>query len=405
MPTCLLYRSIGLAGYQPVAHREQKGVFQLRMRAPKKALKCPGCGTQDVIKRGTIDRVVQAPLIGLLTTTVFIQVPRVECRKCKRVRTIKLPGVVPGKNHTKSFARLVVDLRKMMTIKDIARYLGVSTTMIRGIDKQYLKTHFAKPKLKHVKLIAIDEICIGSGHKYITIVMDLESGAIIFSGKGKGQNALKPFWRRLSGSRAKIEAAATDMSSAYYTAVHKHLPDATLVFDRFHIVKLMNDKLTQLRRELFREAEDGLHKNVLKGTRWLLLMASENLDESRNEHERLQEALKLNESLSIAYYLKEDLRQIWEQENRNKAAIFLHDWCRRAHASGIRVLQIMANTLEGYRNGILDWYRYPISTGPLEGTNNKIKTMKRQAYGYRDEEYFRLKLYALHEFKFKLTGC
>jgi len=404
MLTCLLYRAIGLNGYQPVANWVQKGVFKLRMRAPEEAVKCPGCGSRDVIKRGTLNRVVYAPLIGNYKTMVFIQVPRVECRKCQRVRTIKLPGVVPGKNHTKSFVRLVVDLRKMMTIKDIARYLGVSTTMIRGIDKQYLKTHFAKPKLKHVKLIAIDEICIGGGHKYVTIVMDLESGAIIYVGKGKGQDALKPFWRRLSGSKAKIEAAATDMSSAYYAAVQKHLPKATLVFDRFHIVKLMNEKLTQLRRELHREAEDGLDKDVLKGTRWLLLKALTNLDETRNEHQRLQEALKLNESLSIAYYLKEDLRQIWEQDNRNKAAIFLHDWCRRARASGIRVLQTMANTLEGYRNGILDWYRYRISTGPLEGTNNKIKTMKRQAYGYRDEEYFHLKLYALHESKFKLIG-
>ena len=219
MLTCLLYRAIGLNGYQPVANWVQKGVFKLRMRAPEDAVKCPGCGSRDVIKRGTLNRVVYAPPIGDYKTTVFIQVPRVECRKCQRVRTIKLPNVVPGKNHTKSFVRLVVDLRKMMTIQDIARYLGVSTTMIRGIDKQYLKTHFSKPKLKHVKLIAIDEICIGSGHKYVTIVMDLESGAIIFVGKGKGQDALKPFWRRLSSSNAKIEAAATDMSSAYYAAV------------------------------------------------------------------------------------------------------------------------------------------------------------------------------------------
>ncbi len=206
-----------------------------------------------------------------------------------------------------------------------------------------MKTHFGKPKLKREKLIAIDEISIRKGHTYITIVMDLESGAIIFVGKGKGQDALKPFWERLSASKAKIKAAATDMSSTYYAAVQKQLPNALLVFDRFHIVKLMNEKLTKLRRELYREAKEGLRRNVLKGTRWLLLKASANLDETRNEHQRFQEALKLNEPLAIAYYLKEDLRQIWEQKNR-------------------------------------------------------------QAYGYRDEEYFQLKLYALHESKFKLIG-
>ena len=154
---------------------------------------------------------------------------------------------------------------------------------------------------------------------------------------------------------------------------------SSLVFDRFHIVKLMNEKLSQLRRDLQREAEETLHKDVLKGTRWLLLKVPGHLNTDGNEHQRLHEALKLNESLATAYYLKEDLRQIWEQPNRNQAAIFLNDWCRRARASGIRVLQTMAITLEGHRTGILNWYRYPISTGPLKGTNNKIKTMKRQA--------------------------
>ena len=166
----------------------------------------------------------------------------------------------------------------------------------------------------------------------------------------------------------------------------------------------MNDKLSQLRRELQREAEENLQKDVLKGTRWLLLQAPEHLNETRNEHQRLQEALKLNESLSIGYNLKEDLRQIWEQPTHMRAELFLTDFCRRARASGIKILNTMANTLEGYRTGILNWYHQQISTGPLEGTNNKIKTMKRQAYGYRDQEYFKLKLHALHETKFRLIG-
>ena len=207
-----------------------------------------------------------------------------------------------------------------------------------------------------MKVIAIDEISIRKGHTYLTIVMDLDSGAIIFVGKGKGENALKPFWKRLKASGSKIKAAATDMSSAYFAAVQTHLPNATLVFDRFHIVKLMNEKLSQFRRELQREAEDKLHKDVLKGTRWLLLKSPQNLEPKRKEHQRLQEALSLNESLAIAYYLKEDLRQIWEQGNRVDAYLFLTDWCARARASGIKVLMTIANTLEGYRTGILNWY-------------------------------------------------
>lgn len=404
MSTSALYRAIGMNGYEHQAAWEEHGRFKLRARVAASRLRCPGCGSTNVVRRGRVDRMLHAPPIGLRCTVMFIETPRLECRACRTVRTVPLPGVPAGKNHTTSFARLVIDLRKMMTIQDVAGYLGVSPRMIRDIEKVWLKRKFSRPRLRDLKAIAIDEFSVRKGHQYFTIVMDLKSGAIVYAAPGKGENALKAFWKRLRGSKARVQAVATDMASAYYLAVRKNLPTATHVFDRFHIVRLMNDALTQLRRDLQREAEDRLHKSVLKGTRWLLLKHPGNLEGDRNEHQRLQQALQLNESLALAYYLKEDLRQIWEQSSRHEADRFLSDWCARARASGIRVLQTIAKTLQHHRNGILNWYRYPISTGPLEGTNNKIKTLKRQAYGYRDMEYFALKLYALHLAKFELIG-
>jgi transposase len=214
-------------------------------------------------------------------------------------------------------------------------------------------------------------------------------------GDGKGEKALKILRKRLRGSRAKIKAVATDMARAYYAATLKTIPNAKHVFDRIHIVKLMNEKLTQLRRDLQREA-DEMGREVLKGLRWLLLKFQGNLNESENERKRLMDALGLNQSLAIAYYLKEDFAEIWQQPGKAAAGTFLKDWCGRARASGIRVLQAMANTLEGHRTGILNWYDFPISTGPLEGINNKIGALQRMAYGYRDHDYFIAKLYALH---------
>jgi transposase len=252
--------------------------------------------------------------------------------------------------------------------------------MIRSIDKKYLQKNFCKPRLRDLEIIAIDEIYVGKKHKFFTIVIDWTTGAIVFVGEGKGEKALKPFWKRLRGSRAKIKAVATDMASAYYSAVLKNIPNAKHVFDRFHIVKLMNDKLTQLRRDLQREA-DQMGRNVLRGLRWLLLKHNADLDEKKNERTRPMEALGLNQSLMIAYYLKEDLGQIWQQSNKLAAGVFLADWCARARASGIKVLQTMANTLEGHRTGILNWYDFPISTGRLEGINNKIGALQRMAYG------------------------
>lgn len=122
MPTDLLYTAIGMKGYLPCSAADRSGVLSLVMQAPESAVRCPGCKSTDVVRRGTVNRKVHAPPIGLRTTVISIVTPRVQCQACDRVRTIELPKVVPAKNHTKSFARFVVDLRKMMTIADVAIY-------------------------------------------------------------------------------------------------------------------------------------------------------------------------------------------------------------------------------------------------------------------------------------------
>ena len=157
------------------------------------------------------------------------------------------------------------------------------------------------------------------------------------------------------------------------------------------------------RRQLFHELT-ATGQQLLKGIRWLLLKNPENLDSQRNERERLDEALKLNEPLATAYYLKEDLRRLWDQPNKACAAAHLDFWILQAEWSGVRILSKFARTLAMHRAGLLAWYDYPISTGPLEGTNNKIKTMKRQAYGFRDLEFLKLKILAIHRAKYALVG-
>ena len=142
-------------------------------------------------------------------------------------------------------------------------------------------------------------------------------------------------------------------------------------------------------------------KALLKGVRWLLLKNAENLNEERGESGRLEAALQANRPLMIAYYLKEELHRIWEQENREKGEEIFEKWLLAAESSGVRILSKFAETLRVHRKGILNYYDHRITTGPLEGTNTKIRVMQRKAYGFRDEEYFTLKIYALHETKMK----
>jgi transposase len=404
MSTSLLYHGFGVRDYRYLSTQYVRGgvVFTIERKAA--SYRCAACGSQEVWRQGVVVRRFHTVPIGGKRVELEARIPRLACLDCGAVRQAVIGFAEPRRTYTKSFERYALELSRYMTIKDVACHLGISWDVIKDIQKKYLHRRFAKPKLKHVKQIAIDEISTGKGHQYVTIVMDLESGAVVHVGQGKGGDALTPFWKRLRASHAKIEAVATDMSPAYIDAVTTHLRNVTLVFDRFHVIKLYNDKLSDLRRAMYRELTDIAKKDVLKGVRWLLLKRPENLDPTRKEPQRLEEALRLNEPLAIAYQLKEELNEIWEQDDRETAEALLMDWIVYAESTGIRMLQKFAKTLRFHAFGILAWYDYPISTGPLEGTNNKIKTMKRQAYGFRDAEFLMLKILGIHETTYALVG-
>jgi len=403
MSTSLLYHGFGVRNYKYINTLYEGGFVIFTIRQDPKELACSSCGSHRVIRRGQVRRRFRTIPIGLKPVWIELAIGRVFCPACDLVRQVKVEFADQRRSYTKAFERYALELSRHMTILDVARHLGVSWDVIKDIQKRNLKKRFSRPKLRKLKQIAIDEISIGRGHHYLTIVLDLISGAVVFVGDGKGVEALEPFWKRVRKAKAKIKAVAIDMSPSYISAVWRYLPEAAIVFDHFHIIKLFNDGLSDLRRKLYHEAE-VMEKKVIKGTRWLLLKNPENLDEKRNEPRRLKEALEFNQPLATAYYMKEDLRQFWKQADKKTAENFLVDWVYRAGSSGISMLKKFARTLALHRTGILAYYDYPISTGPLEGTNNKIKTMKRQAYGFRDLEFFKLKIMAIHESKYALVG-
>lgn len=289
-----------------------------------------------------------------------------------------------------------------MTISDVAALTGLSWDTVKAIVKKRLAKDYARIRLKDLRWLSIDEIYLGRSKKYLTLVIDQETGRIVWVGRGRAGSALSGFWRRLKVSGARIEAVAMDMSQAYASAVAQHLPGAMIVFDRFHVMKLMNEKLDELRRELVREAQSKDAKVAIKGTRWLLLHRRQNL--SRNKARELEKALELNRPLATAYLLKEELALAWEQESWEATADFFSQWCQKAIASGIDQLTAMAQTLTNRAEGLLSYTVTGITNGRMEGINRKIKTMLRMFYGLRDEDFLHLKLYALHESTHKLTG-
>ena len=251
--------------------------------------------------RGTKRRRFKTVPIGSKGVFIDLDVQRVGCRRCGSICQTSLGFADPRFSYTRAFARYALELSKHMTIQDVAKHLSVSWDVIKEMQKRDLTRRFSKPCLKDLQMIAIDEISVRKGHRYLTVVLDMISGAVIFVGDSKGGDALDPFWKRIKHAKAQTKAAAMDMSPAYISAVAAHLPKATIVFDHFHVIKLFNERLSELRRDL-------------------------------------------------------------------------------------------------------SYYDYRISSAPLESTNNKIKTMKRMAYGFRDMEFFKLKIMALHETKYALVG-
>ena len=288
-----------------------------------------------------------------------------------------------------------------MTISDLAAITGLGWDAVKDIVKARLEKTHGPIRLKGLKRLCLDEIYVGSKGKFYTLVIDADTGRIVWVAKGKGADALRKFWRALRRSKSKIEAVSMDMSPAYWACVSENLPKAAIVFDRFHIIKLVNEKLDDLRRGLVREAPAEM-RQAIKGVRYLLLTNRNNLAEDKLP--RLQEALKANEPLNIAYLMKEELSLLWQQPSYQAMQAYLYQWSHRALNSGIRQLAKLGKTLLLHKRGIFAWWNHRLSNGRMEGINNKVKTLLRQSYGLRDDRFFALKLYALHNSRLKLIG-
>lgn len=406
MSADVLYRELELNGYRVEdSWNGQDGSVFVLISIPRESLRCRECGCSRVHLHDSRERFWKAPPLGLTPVFITMKAPRVKCLQCGS-RTWHQPTFAHGQRQiTKKFEAYLEAWLSRLTIQDVVEMFGVSWNTVCRIDIRRLKK-LSRPGLAGMKRLAIDEVYLGKSHKFITLVVDLETRAVISVAPGRGLTGLQGIFMRLKQAKAAVQAVATDMAGGYISAVIKYLPKAKLVFDHFHVIKLMNEKLTTLRRDLHREQVGNMHRDVLKGIRWLLLKNPENLTQSErvDERQRLDQALALNKPLAIAYYLKEDLRQFWNQKSIKAAEKFLDDWCRRADASGIRVLKTMAKTLRTHSQGLLNWYLEPISSGPIEGINNKIGAMQRRAYGYRNYEHLKQRILTLHHTKFTLRG-
>ena len=403
MSTRLLYRTFGVRTFDLVETTFDKGVtcFHLVKKAAHR--RCVCCKSRAVGLDSARVYPLRSVPIGSKPVFMVLTLYTLICINCGARRQESRDIAEPRKSYTRAFARLVVELSAKMTILDIARYLRVGWDLVKSVIADSLRRRARRRSWMTVRRIAIDEFAVRKGHTYMTLVVDLDSGRVLYWALGKDHTNLKAFFRKLRRSGAQLEAVAVDMSGAYLKAIRLYAPREVVVHDRYHVVSLMNEVLDNIRnQEMKRLAGEG--RRAIVGGRYLLLTASEKLEEQPDRKARLDKLLEANELLHKAYLLKEDLRLFWSCGSKEEAAHFLRWWCIEARALKNRHMTRMAGTISRAIFAILAWYDHPISTGPLEGTNNKIKTMQRQAYGYRDQEFFKLKIFAIHEATYALVG-
>jgi transposase len=277
-----------------------------------------------------------------------------------------------------------------MSIIDVSTHTGLSWDQIRRIDKRILKDEFENPIPEDLEILCIDEISIKKHHKYLTIIADYISGRVIGVLRNRNYIAVASFLKSLPKQiHERIKAVAMDMWDPYIKAFTKHCPKADLVFDPFHVIASFSRVIDKIRAQQFKEADPDL-KKFMKRSRFLLLKNPQNLTDK--ERPKLKAILKNNELLSTAYLLKEYLKRLWKYKYPKWAIRFLKYWCDLAKESGCQHLIKFTKTLQRYSYGIINHCKYPIHTNRLEGINNKIKLIKRKAYGYRDLDYFSLKI-------------
>ena len=235
----------------------------------------------------------------------------------------------------------------------------------------------------------------------MTIFTDISTGQVIHAVEGRNEEFLRLFLRLLSKKAKRLRGIGIDMSAAYSSSVTQHLPHVAIIFDRFHVTKLLNNTIDKIRR-----AEYAKHNNkdlhVLKGQRFLLLRNFVDLKDDQKSS--LQKLLEINKSLAIAHSMKEQFRLFWQCGSVKEGARFLGWWIIQAFESGVDLLAKTARTLLHHFKGLISYFEHGIDNGKAEGINNKIKVLKRQAYGFRDQEYFKLRLYNLHKKEYQLVG-
>jgi len=353
---------------------------------------CSGCG--DTVKKvhDWAERWVRDLPAWGAQTSLLVHMRRMKCEQCGTALE-EIPWLSPYARVTKRLAEEVAQMCRDVPIKSVAEHYGLSWDRVKRIHKAHLMEKFAVPDLSNVTEIGMDEFSIRKGHQYATVILEPRTRRVLWVGRGRKREEIRPFFELLGKAGCeRIEAAVMDMWEPFEQEVRAHCPNARIVYDFFHIKSNYGREVVDRVRvdEANRLKEQKAERTLVKGAKWLLLGNKNNL--KREDRVRLAELLAANKPLAKAHILKEDLAQLWQYSYEGAADNFWKDWYKRAISSRVKPIKDFARKLKERLPGILAHCKYPLNTSVIEGVNNKIKVIKRMAYGFRDDEYFFLRI-------------
>ena len=364
--------------------------------------RCGRCGQVHLVPHDRHEVTVQdLPMTG---RPVYLHLMKARVRCCGTQPEVeRLSWVEKHGYQTVRLKWAIYEECKASPVKAVAARHYLSWDTVKSIDKELIELRLAKRNLKGIKQLGIDEVAMAKRHRYLTVVSDLRARKVIWVGEGRKSRNLARFFKALpETTRRRITVVAIDMWKAYRKSVEKWLPNAEVVFDKFHVVAHLGKALDEVRKNEARRLDKDDRK-ILKRKRWVLLKGAENL--LPEQQETLQELMDANKNLQKAYLLKEEFRDFyrtdfkwhWRRGLFKKIAELarnaLRGWVKRAKESLLAPFVKFCRKVERHEEGILRYFVKRVTSGLSEGMNNKIKVIKRRAYGYRDPGYFILKIY------------
>ena len=316
---------------------------------------------------------------------------RVECPRCG-LRVEDFPWAEPWARVTTALSNAVARLARELSWQGTARQYGLNWKSVATIVKRAVQYGLRHRKRPPVHVIGIDEVSRRKGQVYLTVVYDLERRVLLWVGDERTEEAVKPFFTKEMGPRRcrTLQVVCMDMWAAYANLVREHAPNAQILFDRFHIVKHLNEAVDAVRRDLWRRLT-AKERTTFKGTRWLLLKNPWNL--TGNQKERLSTLVQWNTPLVRAWYLKEAFQLFWTYKQPWRAKQHLTKWINSAMRSKLQPFKKFAQMLRSHLDGILAWTKARVSNGAVEGMNNKIKSISHRSFGFRSVQHFIAAIY------------